>query len=362
MKESFQMKILYLSDQDLDNESGVSQKISMQAKQWLASGHEVSIVSLESLSFFSADKQRLSPAKITTERAGWKIFIHLVYSSWVLKSVLKDCDFDIVYMRYRLYSPCMKRALKNRPQIVEINSDDTAEYKHSSILLSLYNRAFRHLFLSKVDGFVCVSHELEKKFLGYKKPTIVIANGIECDAFYFEVSQPNLRPALVFIGSPNQSWHGVDNVVKMANTLPEFDFHIIGFHGVNTQNLFYYGYLCTEDANKLVAKFNIGLSTLALYKKQMKEASPLKTRQYLAQGLPIIYAYEDTDFKGENSFSLQLPNNETNVLDAISEIRDFVNKVYQDEEVRKEARRFSKNHLDVSIKEKARLSFFGRFI
>ncbi len=102
------MKILYLADQDLDNESGVSQKISMQSKQWLDEGHQVIILSLESLSFFSVEKQRLSPALISLKRAGWKIFIHLIYSSWKLKNNLKDLDFDLVYMRYPLYAPIIK--------------------------------------------------------------------------------------------------------------------------------------------------------------------------------------------------------------------------------------------------------------
>lgn len=356
------MKILYLADQDLNNESGVSQKISMQSKQWIDEGNEVVILSLESLSYFSIDKQRLTAPKVTIKRAKWKIFLHLISSSWKLRSVLKEVDFDIVYMRYRLYAPFLKSALKKHPQIVEINTDDVNEYRHSSPLLYWYNKIFRTLFLRSVDGFVCVSNELCNQFMIYHKPMVVIANGINVDELSFEPSTSTSRPSLVFIGSPNQRWHGVDKIVCMAQKLSEFDFHIVGLDGTNTDNLFYHGYLTTDDANTFVRKHDIGISTLSLYEKTMEEASPLKTRQYLAQGLPVIYAYVDTDFESENTFSLQLPNSQNNVSEAIEKIRKFVNSVYADETIRAQAREFAKNRLDVTVKEKKRLSFFREFL
>ncbi|MEN8147887.1 MAG: glycosyltransferase family 4 protein [Campylobacterota bacterium] len=356
------MKMLYLADQDLDNESGVSQKICMQSKQWLAEGHQVTILSLQSLSFFSVDKQRLSPPLIKIKRVKWRIFIHLLYSSWKLKDILKDVDFDIVYMRYRLYAPFLKAALKKHPQIIEINTDDINEYRHSSPLLYWYNRVFRSLFLRSVDGFVCVSNELHDQFTTYNKPAVVIANGIKLDDLSFEPSTSTSRPSLVFIGSPNQRWHGLEKIIYMAQKLSEFDFHIVGLDGIDTQNLFYYGYLPTDDANAFVQKHDIGISTLSLYEKKMYEASPLKTRQYLAQGLPVIYAYKDTDFESENTFSLQLPNSQNNILASIEKIRAFVNTVYADKTTRKQAREFAKSRLDVTVKEKKRLSFFGEFL
>ena len=171
------MTILYLVDQDLDNESGVSHKISMQASQWDKMGHKVTILSLQSLSFYSLDGKRLSDPKVTIQRRRYKIFLHLIYSSWKLAEVIKDVDFDLVYMRYRLFAPLFKSALRNKPQVVEINSDDTQEYKLSSKLLNGYNKALRTRFLQDVDAFVCVSHELADLFQQFQKP---ICSETEC--------------------------------------------------------------------------------------------------------------------------------------------------------------------------------------
>ncbi len=361
-QSGYKMKILYLADQDLDNESGVSQKISMQSKQWIVEGHDVTVLSLQSLSLFSVEKQRLSPALIHIKRNGWKIVVHLLYSSWRLKKILKDLDFDLVYMRYRLYSPFVRGALKQSPQIVEINTDDVTEYRHSSSALYWYNRIFRECFIRGSSGFVCVSDELKEKFKVYHKPISVIANGIKMDDIPFEPRTMTSRASLVFIGSPNQKWHGVDKVLYMAQKLPEFDFHMIGFEGLDTKNLFFHGYLPTAKANEMVRHYDVGISTLSLYENKMEEASPLKTRQYLAQGLPIIYAYKDTDFETTNAFSLELPNTKDNVEKSIDKIRDFVCTVYGDVKLREEARAFAQNKLDVTVKEKSRLAFFGQFL
>ncbi|WP_223892113.1 glycosyltransferase [Sulfurovum sp. TSL6] len=356
------MKILYLSDTDLDGTSGIAQKVLMQSNQWSKQGHNVSLISLESLSLFSLQGERLTEPKIDIKRRGWKIYVHLLLSTWRLKKILKTVDYDIVYMRYRLYSPFLKRTLGDHIRIVEINTDDINEYKFSSKLLYLYNKFFRNLFLQPVDGFVCVSHELQKKFEYLAKPSIVIANGINTDMYAFEPSTGSIRPSLVFIGSPNQKWHGVDKIIFLAEKLIEFDFHIIGMDGKNRPNLFFHGYLSTDKAKHFVKDQDIGIGTLSLYENKMTEASPLKTRQYFAHGLPVIYAYEDTDISEEEPFVLKLPNTKTNIEEHIREIRHFVLSAHHNSKFRQLARDFAEKTLDVSVKENQKIEFFDMIL
>lgn len=356
------MKILYLSDTDLDASTGVSQKILMQSNRWMSEGHEVRLVSLDSLSLFSLKGERLTEPKITIKRRGWKIFVHLLLNSWRLRKVLQEIDYDIVYMRYRLYAPFLQRALAHHPQIVEINTDDINEYRFSSKLLYFYNKFFRHRFLQSVEGFVCVSHELQQKFDYLGKPSIVIGNGINTDIYTFESSTSSISPSLVFIGSPNQKWHGVDKIIFLSEELMEFDFHIIGMDGKNRDNLFFHGYLSSEKAKHFVKTQDIGIGTLSLYEKSMEEASPLKTRQYFAHGLPVIYAYRDTDMEEDVPFVLKLPNQKDNVTENIEKIKKFILTVHGDNEMRQMARNFAEKNLDVSVKEDKRLNFFDMIL
>jgi hypothetical protein len=350
------MNILYLSDQDLDNGSGVSQKIMMQASQWAKSGHEVSIISLISLSLFSVDGKRLTEPEIGIKRKGIKIFFQLIASTWKLGSITKNMRFDLAYMRFRPYAPFLIRALKRKKLVVEINSYDLEEYRLSSKLYYWYNRLFRQRFLRGADAFVFVSEELKNKYASCQKPSTVIANGIDTAAYPFLPEVENERPTLVFIGSPNQPWHGIDKIREMATHFLSYRFFIIGIEGEATQNVRYFGYLSKEESTKIIMQCDIGIGTLALFKKGLTEASPLKTRQYLACGLPVIYAYKDTDIPDNSEFVLELENCEDN-LDYVK-IEQFAKKAFGNRRLREEARAFAMQTLNYAKKEEVRLNFF----
>ena len=60
----------------------------------------------------------------------------------------------------------------------------------------------------------------------------------------------------------------------------------------------------------------------------MREACPLKVREYLGYGLPVVVAYRDTDFSDVAPwFLLELPNAEDNAVAGVDRIRAFVDAV-----------------------------------
>jgi hypothetical protein len=84
----------------------------------------------------------------------------------------------------------------------------------------------------------------------------------------------------------------------------------------------------------------------------MQEASPLKTREYLAHGLPVIIGYQDTDFRDGAEFLLELPNTEDSIRPNQHRIRAFVES-WCDRRVSRE----QICHLDTKEKERVRLRF-----
>ena len=71
---------------------------------------------------------------------------------------------------------------------------------------------------------------------------------------------------------------------------------------------------------------HIGLGSMAFYRNKMFEACPLKVREYVASGLPVILPYADTAFREEcPEWVLRLPNEEGAFRDAgvINAIRKF---------------------------------------
>ena len=354
------MTIVYLIDYDINTRNGVMQKILQQSSVWVQEGHTVYYISTKTLSIYNSNLallERFKPLSFSFGRLGTAL--QLLYSSFLLGKLLKKIKFDLIYTRYRLYMPFMTKELKKYKVIMEINSDDTLEFTLRSKVTHYYNMLTRLYVLNTVNGFICVSKELQSRFTYLNKPIEVIANGI--DTSKYNLSQHvNKVPTFVFIGTPNQSWHGLDKIQKIAEHFKEYQFYIIGTNGTNTKNINYLGYLDQEKSTQIIQNSDFGIGTLSLYKKGLTEASPLKTRQYLACGIPIIYAYKDTDLKGNETFALRLTNDEKNIN--YDEINSFVQKVYHKKEIKEDARKFAVDTLEYNIKEKKRLAFFQKVL
>lgn len=355
------MKIAYLIDYDINSNNGVIQKILQQSSQWVKKGHTVYFVSLKTMKIYDQNRNIIYEHNASTIKFGRVgTAINLLYSSFFAYKLLKKIDFDIIYMRYRLYMPFFNRVMKNNKVIMEINSDDVQEYKLHSKLTHLYNKYTRDFLLKHIDGFVSVSQELKEKFLYFTKPIEVIANGINAGEYKINTSINNDVPILVFISTPHQSWQGMDKILKMAEYFKEYQFYLIGSTGQDRKNIKYFGYLSKEESSEIIEKCDVGIGTLSLYKKGLTEASPLKTRQYLACGLPLIYAYNDTDLKDDLTFTIKLNNSEDNM--DYKKIEEFVNRVFHNHNSKQLARDFAIDTLDYSKKEDRRLSFFERVL
>jgi len=356
------MKILYLVDIDFNQMSGVASKVCMQAKQWEKEGHTVILLSTLSLSFFDLEGKRLSKPKILRNKGKLSFIINVYKGSILLKYLLKDIDFDIVYMRYRIYDFFFKSAVQKKTIVAEMNTVYEQETKNRSYLSYLYYILFKNLSFNTINGFVCISNEIKHITLKNNYKSLVLANGIDTSLFQVENRKRNVKPTLVFIGSPHQKWHGVDKIIFLSAKIKEFDFHIIGIAGNDTDNLFYHGYLSTEEFLPILKKSDIGIGSLAMHRLGINEASPLKSRQYLALGLPIIYAYHDTDIKDDLPFVLELENEENNIHKNIENIKNFVYNVFDNNNIQFETQQFAKSTFDIVEKEQKRLQFMNELL
>lgn len=358
------MKILYLIDQDIHsgNTSGIIHKIKGKVDLWESLGHRVQILSLYSFKLYNTNLEIIDETKSFQMNKHSKIrtLLRLLKSSFFLYKYLDLFEFDFIYMRTRLYMPFTVRALKKHKIVMELNSDDIEEWKCNNKAIWIANNLTRHIFYRLASAYVSVSHELTDRYQGFKRRTLTIGNGISTKDYIFTEQTNNARPQICFVGSPGFKWHGIDKIEAFATKCPEFDFHFIGDDGYNFGNRKYYGYLDKAEVNEIVAKCDVAFSTMSLHVKNMEEASPLKSRQYLALGVPFIYAYEDTDLSGDEEFTLKLSNRELNIESSTEEIRTFVWKCFKDIELRKKARNFAEVRLNVSAKEESRLDFLSR--
>ncbi|WP_210364492.1 hypothetical protein [Bacillus sp. REN3] len=349
------MNIAYVVAEGLDKEHGVSKKILNQITCWINEGHKVKLF------YFSNKEINSMFNRIDYKVIKYKNRVQFVLSTNGIDSI-RDWKPDIVYFRFYLFSRKFYTMAKKHLTIVEINSDDVKESKvQMSFPIRCFHLITRELLLRNVEGFVSVTEELKRKFSKYNKKIITIPNGV--DSPFVGRSLENKckdRLEVVFMGSPNQSWHGLDKIHFIAKNLPSFDFHVIGTKEIENppSNLKQYGYLTKDEYVKILKRSDVAIGTLALHRKEMNEACPLKTREYLKYGLPTIIGYIDSDFVNKQpNYLLQLPNTENNVINNIDTIKKFIEQSHHIK-VRKEGLQYIFN----DYKERKRLNFFDEFL
>jgi glycosyltransferase involved in cell wall biosynthesis len=178
--------------------------------------------------------------------------------------------------------------LLDHPLVVEVNTDDRAEYVLASRIRASYNRLTRRLILGRARALVFVTRELSESpsFRGFRAKHVVITNGIDLAEYPSLPAPMNDVPRLAFIGSPGQAWQGFDKVVRLARSRPAWQFEVVGSddHWASPANVTWHGPLSREGVIDVLARCDVGIGTLALHRKGLDEASPLKVREYLAVG------------------------------------------------------------------------------
>jgi hypothetical protein len=358
------MRIAYVSlHWPRTRNSGVGKKIESQLSVWRAEGHESRLFMHTaphepSSDLIEADCFFYAPSgKIKTE-------LNRSAAMTRLLAAVREFRPDVIYLRYGIYVFPAQRLMDIAPVIEEINTNDLTQHDELGRIYSLYNRLTRGIILRRVHGLVTVSRELAASpaFASYRRHTQVIANGWELDGFPQLPAPSNEIPRIVFIGQPGYSWHGVDKLVALARRVPDIRLDIIGYHALPDleplpTNISLHGYLALQEYKSVLSSSDVAISSLALHRVQLKEASPLKSRECLAFGLPLVISYMDTDLDDlDCDFLLKIPNKEDNIQSHASAIRDFAYRMRG----RRTDRVILMSRIGSRRKELVRLSFFEK--
>ncbi|MBC7879008.1 MAG: hypothetical protein H7Y59_17690 [Anaerolineales bacterium] len=344
--------------------SGVGKKIVRQIGAWTAAGHEVQLFMH---SIRRESDAPLIPGKVFYYPESGRLageWNRVIAARHLLDAVTLYCP-DIIYLRYGMYVYPIHHLAKIAPLVEEITTNDLVQHEGLGLVHSLYNRLTRGIIIRHTSGVVYLSNELANSRFNsiFQKPKKVIGDGIDLNNIQPLPAPNNQNPQLVFIGSPGSLWQGVDKLYFLAKTSPDIGVHVIGYdliEGINSlpDNMKLYGYLKTEEYKKVLAGMDCAIGSLALHRIQLNESSPLKTRECLALGLPMVLPYKDTDLNDlKCSFLLKIPNREDNVQTHVHAIRDFA---YQMRGHRVERKQII--NLDQASKELERVSFFKEML
>ncbi|MDG2123493.1 MAG: hypothetical protein P8J87_07345, partial [Verrucomicrobiales bacterium] len=161
-------------------------------------------------------------------------------------------------------------------------------------------------------------------------------------------------------------WHGFGEVVALANaTVGQLEIHVVGgdvkeMSGL-PDNLISHGFLDGAAYRNVFSSCDVGLGSCGLHRIPLKEACPLKMRDYLAAGLAVIVPYEDTALEekreGDGEYPewmLKVPNGPENLVGARESILEFCRSWVGRRVPRSEVEPL----IDVVALEARRVSFF----
>ncbi|ERJ57725.1 glycosyltransferase family protein [Sphingobacterium paucimobilis] len=357
------MKIVYVLDWDIIAQSSVLNKICAKISYWEMQGNEVHLMIVSS-GTVNDHVPRVKNVHVF-ERPGLSFLIHSSIRTFIGRNMafgnlydkIKDIGPDVVYLRPgSMWYPNVSKVVSRFPSVLELNSIDEEEvrlyYPKGDIRYSIFSFG-RDRLLKKCVGIVGLTDEIVNYYSNYKKKTIMISNGVNFKAPFDKKKSQN-ETNIIFVGTPGQLWQGFDQFVEMARLLPEFKFHLVGPQkdfDLFPDNLICHGFLQANELSALYEQCQVGVGTLALFRKNMKEACPLKVREYVANKLFLILGYIDSDFH-ETPFTLYIGNNKDNVSNNIERIRSFVLNTVSSGEIDINRDRYS-----IEAKENMRLSF-----
>jgi hypothetical protein len=241
----------------------------------------------------------------------------------VVLNRVREVAPDVIYFRDRgAILNFFNKLSKIAPVYVEVQSNMIEEFKIINKKRYILEKILRRRYYKKIRSFVCITNELYKNEKKYNnKSGYILGNGIlEEDLGLVRKTGFDDKIHLVFIISPGLPWHGTERLLRSLNNAPnkdKFFIHIVGEEnksGLLYKNVLFYGIV--NDRHKLdeiFAQSDIGIGTLALYTKNMKEAAPLKIRNYIAKGLPVILGYDDVDLPKSMNFVYSVPNDDTDL-------------------------------------------------
>lgn len=225
----------------------------------------------------------------------------------------------------------------------------------------------RKQYKKYVDRFVTYSNDEE--ICGVK--TIRTMNGVNVDSIrvncedgVYDPNSVNLIAVATFIAH-----HGYERIIKglykyyQNGGKRQFKIHLVGDgpekkkyeklvskYKLN-KHVIFHGYKFGEELDKLYDTADAGLVSFGSYKENVERLCTIKTREYLAKGLPVIMGGMDDLFEnGNGEYALCLSNNPSPVdFEEIGEFLDSVYLVSSKKEIIEHIRNFAKNNVDNSI-------------
>ena len=376
------MKIAYINFFPGEVLVGFHKKIAGQARAARELGLDMDFVILNDTLEEERDDIRYIKVRYHFQNGILKKMEQAFFKYKLISHAIDLNSYDMIILRYPWVDDltCRKfyEALGHKI-ITEHHTNELSELKlsrkkdRSFFLRYFLEKRNAPAMLSKVAGIIGVTDEIRRIEIDKSgpKPSAVISNGISTSKVALTSFSPFNGKDLKMICIVSQAapWHGLDRLLLglkryrgdvhitvsvLGNIDSVFDEAIRNMDNprvtIDTPGMKY-----GDDLSVYFSMATIAMSSLGLYMNNMKEACVLKSREYVARGIPFIYAYDDPDIPDDCGFALKLPNDDTPI--DLNRVIDFACRISKEKNLAEEMRRFAREHLDWRIKVKQMYDF-----
>lgn len=388
MKKIF---IIHIGNFLLDGNSGVAQKTFAQAAEFRLLGREVQVVAFTSREDNSANHSNTftaistrgmkSPYEAVTDffkqhvHPGDSVFLRYPFASQGLLNLVQTFGHQIVFEHNTIEH--QEVILSQREHFWRQSFSLRASYFAYFLKTFVFRRTREHelgaAILKHVAGGICVTNEIasyeQSRCSGYR--TIGIGNGgPEPETAPSSAPEFNTTLRVVMVVGTLHSWHGVDRIMKglkkYTNEKVFIELDFIGFseeeseYSISTPSyrVKALGRMNSAQLERAMMNYHLAIGSLALHRIGLKEASPLKVRQCLMAGVPMVLGYDDTDVSHSNSLSTficQFPANDS-LLDWERIVR-FYNDLIARPDFKQDLSKAARMELSMGVKARACLEF-----
>ena len=211
-------------------------------------------------------------------------------------------------------------------------------------LFCLYSGLWQKELMGYPDVFIFTGDADFDTFYG--KPAVNIDNGVSVDTL--PLRDPAADPDTIHILAlaSMSYWHGYDRLIRSLAAYTgdqKIVVHMVGGNdgGMLPQwqelaaelkledRIVFHGKMYGEELTKMFDLCDVGINSLALFRKNLDATSELKVREYAARGLPFVCSVEDPAFRfAEEEFWIRVSNDET--IPDMQRIVDFALKMRAD--------------------------------
>lgn len=363
-----QKKILYITRYSIDEPFNLKKKFDGQLAAFRSLGYDVYYIGYDRNHLFlihDDDKTEYGKTHFWIPS-----YLHTQFYNDLHKvaiKAIKEIGIDIVYWRT---APLWRSSCKvaesakdsNAALILEIptfppNQEDN--YHGIRKLFETYSKRFSKSFDDLVDAYVVIGEDAGGEYKG--KPAINIDNGIDVNSVSIRKPVNDQDTIHILALASMCYWHGYDRLIK---SLAEYKgdrkviIHMVGgndggclpewkelTHQLNLENkVIFHGQMSGEPLEEMFNLCDIGVNSLAMYKKGFNVTMELKAREYIARGLPFICAVDDPALSyAEKPMWLKVANDES--IPDMNEIVKFAIKMKNDPTHVQVLRKLAEEHM-----------------